>query len=455
MLLIYVPKITNRLGYTVNVVMRDLLHTAFSITTDKETFARHGGARLCYGPERVGDATVPYLKSCRLLFETTIEEQDCRHFSYQGQPALFPVFGNDVALPFDPLAAIFYMLSRYEEYLPHRTDEHGRFVAAESLAYRHGFLRKAVVDRWALMVKGIILQHYPDTVFHPRHYRVVATVDIDSAYCYRSKGLFRTVMGLLRDGLHRHDTDEVRHRLRVLRGKEHDPYDTFDYIIDQSRRHGSLVLLFFPLLGDYGIYDKPISYHNTRFRDLLQHIADHAKMGIHTSYYCSDDPRKIEIETGRLSDIIHRPIVRNRFHFLRFRLPHDYRNLERNGIRHDYTMGYAEEPGFRCGTSSQVPFYDLSSDHETQLLLHPFVVMDTTLQKYLHASPDEAVGLMHALIDEVREVGSTFSCIFHNQNLCERFGWEGWRRVYEDTLDYACRPQPHRRGRQHTQYTQH
>ena len=33
MLLIFVPKLTNRAGYTINVVMRDLLQTDFAITT--------------------------------------------------------------------------------------------------------------------------------------------------------------------------------------------------------------------------------------------------------------------------------------------------------------------------------------------------------------------------------------------------------------------------------------
>lgn len=438
MLLIYVPKLTNRLGYTLNVVMRDLLQTDFVITTSPDTFAAHREARLCYGPYRVGDDSVPFLKSCNLLFETTIEEQECHCFDYRdGLPGLFPVFGSGIALPFDPLAAIFFMLSRYEEYLPHREDEHGRFLAAESLAARHGFLRTAVVDRWALLVKDIILRQYPDTVFRPRQYRFVETVDIDSSYCYRCKGLFRTVMGLLRDGLHRHDWTEVRRRLRVLRGKEEDPYDTFDYILEQSAGRKNLSLVFFPLLGDYGIYDKPTSYHNVEFRELLQRLGDAAKVGIHCSYYATDDPRKVEVETQRLSEILHRTIVRNRFHFLRLHLPRDYRVLVRNGILHDYSMGFADLPGFRCGTASVVPFYDLSSDQESELRMHPFVAMDTSFQKYLGVTPDEAIPQMHALIDEVRAVGGTFSCIFHNQNLCELFGWEGWRKFYEDTLEYA------------------
>ena len=437
MLLIHVPKLTNRLGYTLNVVMRDLLQTEFEITTSLDTFDAHKGARLSYGPVRAGAGEAVYLRSCHLLFETTIEEQECHCFDYHGLAALFPVFGGGTDLPFDPLAAIFYMLSRYEEYLPQRTDEHGRFMATESLAYRHGFLRTAVVDRWAMLIKEAILDRYPDTLFQPRQFRMVETVDIDAAYCYRCKGLFRTVMGVLRDGIHRRDWKEVARRMRVLHGKEEDPYDTFYYILEQTAAHKGIFLLFFPLLGDYGIYDKPTSYHNQTFRDLLQRLGDSAKMGIHCSYYSTDDPRKVGIERERLVDILHRPIVRNRFHFLRFHLPKDYRNLVRNGIVHDYTMGFADQPGFRCGTCAEVPFYDLSSDQESELRMHPFVTMDTTFQKYLRLSPDEAIGEMHALIDEVREVGGTFSVIFHNQNLCESFGWEGWRKLYEDTLEYG------------------
>lgn len=434
MLLIYVPKLTNRLGYTINVVMRDLLHADFAITTDLEKLRAHDGPRICYSPQVTELAGVPCFKACRLLFETSIQEQDCRCFLHEGQPAMFPVYGHGLALPFDPFAAIFYMLSRYEEYLPHHKDGHGRFLSAESIASQKQFLRTAVVDRWALLVRDIIRRHYPDMPFPVRNYTFEQTIDIDAAYCYMYKGLFRSTLGLLRDGLHRRSPEEMRRRIRVLRRKEPDPFDTFDYILGQ-RTHGSLI--FFPLLGDYGIYDKPASHHNIPFRELLQRLADNAKMGIHTSYYASDEPRRIEVETDRLSDIIHRSIVRNRFHFLRFHLPTSYRHLIDNGIRHDYSMGYADQPGFRNGTCSETPFYDLSSDRETALHIHPFAAMDTTFHTHMRLAPAEAAQQLHELVDEVRAVGGTFCCIFHNQNLCEEFGWEGWRAIYEDLLSYA------------------
>lgn len=438
MLLIYVPKLTNRAGYTINVVMRDILRTDFAITADRDTFNRHEGARLCYAPRPIEGCTAPFVKSAGLLFETTIEEQNPRCFQYRGQPALFPVFGN-AALPFDPFSAIFYMLSRYEEYMPHLKDEHGRFIATESIAYKNGFLQTAVVDRWALMLRDVIKEHYPDTLFRERNYSFIQTIDIDAAYCYLHKGMFRTVMGFLRDGIHRRDMGAVKQRYRVLKGKEEDPYDTFDYILDCSRKYSAQSpLIFFTLMGDYGIYDKPASPHNNEFRQLIQHLGDYAKVGVHGSYYSYAEPTRLGREIQRLSDILHRPIVRNRFHFLRFSLPTAYRNLVRQSILHDYTMGYAELPGFRSGTCTIVPFFDLSSDQESPLHIHPFMAMDTTFNKHMRVSPQEATEHLHALVDEVRAVNGTFSCIFHNQNLCEDFEWKGWRPVYEDLLTYAA-----------------
>ena len=118
-------------------------------------------------------------------------------------------------------------------------------------------------------------------------------------------------------------------------------------------------------------------------------------------------------------------------------MPKSYNTLIHAGLTDDYTMGYADATGFRAGISSPYPFYDLERDIETGLTIHPFCVMDTTLQKYLHLTPEEGVERYRTLVDKVRHVGGTFCCIIHNQNLCERYGWEGWRNVYERMLDIA------------------
>ena len=160
MLLIYVPKITNRIGYTLKVLFRIVLRTDFEITTDRTLFESHQGPRLCYCRERVGDSV--WVKSTELLLQTTVMEHDLHIYQEGDTAAFYPVYGHDLDFSFDLLAASFFMLSRYEEYLPHRSDMHGRFTAETSIAMEHGFLQTAVVERWADLLAVKIRERFPD-----------------------------------------------------------------------------------------------------------------------------------------------------------------------------------------------------------------------------------------------------------------------------------------------------
>ena len=436
MLLIHVPKLTHRLGYTLNVVFNHLLHVDYNITTDEDYFLRHSDAKICYGHKRLGDSI--FIKCRTLLFETSIEEQETGAECRDGQWILYPVYGRQPDFDFDPLAATFFMVTRYEEYLPHRTDLHGRFPAEESLAFQAGFLSEPVVDQWARLIKRKVQERYPDYEFPQQSYRFVQTVDIDAAWSYLHKGLFRSTVGLLRDLLIRRNLDEVGRRIRVLLHREDDPYDSFEYILDLHKRHPESGLFFFVLLADYGDYDKPASYLNPHFRQLIQHLDDYAKIGIHPGYNTTQQFENANLEIKRLEGIIHRPIVYSRYHFLRIKLPRSYRILQHERMRCDFSMGFADTEGFRAGISAPYPFYDLERDLEGELTIQPFCVMDTTLQKYQHLSPEEGLEHYKTLIDKVRAVDGTFCCIVHNQNLSELDGWQGWRSTYEQMLEYAA-----------------
>ena len=435
MLLIHVPKLTNRLGYTLKVIFTHVLHADYSITTDEEYFLKWDDAKLSYGHKRIGDS--PFIKCHPLLFETTIEEQEPHAECRDGQWRLYPVYGRDLDFDFDPLAATFFMVTRYEEYLPHREDEHGRFCPEDSLAMKEGFLDQPVVDQWARLIRNKIVERYPDCNIPCQSFRFVQTVDIDAAWCYKHKGTFRTVVGAGRDLFSRHQPDEVWRRLKVLINKEQDPYETFNYILHTRTKAPGSALIFFVLLADYDQYDKPASYLNPHFRRLLQHLDDYANMGIHPGYNTLEQPRTADQEIKRLESILHRPTVRSRYHFLRLKLPRSYRILQHAGIQNDYTMGYADVVGFRAGISVPFPFYDLERDHENELIIHPFCVMDTTLKKYLRLTPEEGLKEYKRIIDRVREVDGTYCCIVHNQNLNEMDGWAGWREAYEQMVEYA------------------
>ena len=433
--MVYVPRLTNRLGYTLNVLLHHVLGMEYDITTDEALFQHTDSPKLCYAERRVGEAV--WIKSSSFMFETRIAEQQLTTVDYAGGRAPFAVYGRDIDFPFDMLSAAFYLLSRYEEYLPHRVDVHGRFRPEECWAMREGVLEVPVVNVWARTLAEVLQQRYDTLVVGKPEFSFECTIDIDAAYCYRNKGVLRGLIGFAKDIAEQHSVEDARRRWRTLRGKEPDPFDTFDYILSSCRSHGVDNLLFFPLMGNYGLYDKSISYLDEDFRQLLQHLSDYARLGIHSSYASADDGSLIPIEKERLSRTIHHTVRRNRCHFLRMRMPTTYRALLGYGIDNDYTMGYATAIGFRAGLATPYPFYDLGNDYETTLMIHPFAMMDTTLKKYMQLSPAEALEQVGTMMDRTAAVGGTFSAIFHNENLSEHFGWQGWRTFFEGVLDRA------------------
>ena len=433
MLLIYVSKLTNRVGYTLNLIFKSILHIPFEITLDENYYATFEGCKLCYSDKKISDGL--YIKSVKLLYQTSIENQEIQMSEYDNFPIFFATYVKDQTLPFDIFAASFYLVSRYEEYLPHHKDYHQRFDFKDSLAYQKGFLHVPLVNKWANLLANKLKEAYPDFVIPLRKFHFVNTIDVDSAYSFKQKGVFRNVGGFIRD-IFKQDYESVKMRAMVMLNRRKDPFDTFDFIISLSEKYHT-ELLFFILFADYDNYDKNISHNSLKFQQLIKHLADYSKVGIHPSYASMDQSGKLTVEIKRLSKVLHKPIVRSRFHFLRFQLPMSYNNLIKNNIDSDFSMGYSNEYGFRASICTPFNFYDLETDAETDLIIHPFAVMDTALKTYLNCTTDEALNILKNIIDEIKSVDGTFYSIWHNNNLCESFGWEGWSKVYEQMIDYV------------------
>ena len=115
-------------------------------------------------------------------------------------------------------------------------------------------------------------------------------------------------------------------------------------------------------------------------------------------------------------------------------MPETYQAWESAGIKHDYTMGYADEPGFRAGMARPFHFYDLSRERRTGLSIVPFQVMDGTLRQYRLLTPEASIAVIRSLVNATRRVGGLFVSVWHNTSLSESNGWEGWRKVFEETL---------------------
>ena len=432
MLLIYLSQLTPRNRYLFKTAFNVFLQLDdYKLTSDSEEFMAYLGPKFSYAKKPIADEL--FFEAYGLLESRGIKEQSINCLEYQEVKTLFQV--STGALPYDAFSAAFYLLSRYEEYLPHLRDKYDRFTINESLAYQHGFIQQAVVDRWFLQVKSVLVKEFPELPFKERKYRYLPTFDIDNAYAFRQKGFIR-ILGSLLKQLVKFDFKQLQKQVAVLIGKRKDPFDTFNYQLNIQKKY-KLKPIYFFLLADYGLNDKNLSHENRHFQSLVKSIADYAEVGIHPSYGSNKQKGKLAQEIRRLERTVKRDIHRSRQHFLKLSLPETYRNLIEADIHEDYTMGFAGDLGFRAGTCTPYPFYDLDEEVECKLTIYPFQLMEATFKYYLKVSPEKALEHLKPIIDEVKAVNGTFISLWHNESLSDEDEWEGWRTVYEGMVAYA------------------
>ena len=433
-MLILVPKITNRLFYIFELLLKEELGIDFKFTTDVEKYLSYQGPRLHYGQSPMEEEPALFQQSVKILYERDIADQELRIFNYKDSKAIYQVFNDKSLFPFDVFAASFYIISRYEEYLPHVCDHYNRFKPQDSILYKMDVIEKPIINIWAKELAEEITARYPEIQIKKKTFKFVPTYDIDAAWAYKNKGFFRTSSAFLRDILF-FNKKEIKERWDVLRNKKMDPFDTFDYQIELQKEL-KLKPLYFILCGDYNTNDKNISIRNKEFQKLIKHLGDYAHVGIHPSFssYLKKDVVKEEI--NRLSEVTNREVTMSRQHFLRLCLPSSYHILLELDITDDYTMGYASQAGFRAGYADTFQFFDLENDTKTKLNIHPFALMDGTMRDYLDLDVRESYEKAKKLIDEVKNVNGTFILLWHNETLSGEKRWEGWITLYRKILDY-------------------
>jgi hypothetical protein len=416
------------LVYTLDVLIKNILQVDY-LLVDKDTFIKETTyPKINYSDNKIKNSI--WISAHNLLFEKNITRQDIAVTHLGGIPFFFKT-SQDADIVFDIFASSFYMLSRYEEYLPFSKDAHGRFTAKESLAYKANFLQKPVVHLWANLLQKAILKQKPNFLFPTRIFTQLNSIDIDIAYAFKGKSFVRLAGGFIKSVV-RLDFRDLSDRISYMFGAK-DPYDTYQILKEVQDQSNANTIYFFQV-GKQGTFDKNLSL-NKVMKQLILKVSKYVDLGIHPSYQSNKQPDIIEREKTNLSNIIAKPITKSRQHFLKMSFPNTYENLISVGITDDYSLGFSDQIGFRAGMAIPFPFFNLINNQQRPLIIHPFQVMDGTLKDYMQLSPKEAIAQANALKKTTKKIHGEFVSIFHNSSVTDQGPLKGWLAVYQSLFD--------------------
>ena len=410
------------------VIFQEVLGVIYRATNDLNVFIGSKDLKLAYSDFPVRDCLC--IRQNSLLCETGIERQKITTGMWDELPAIFMQESSPV--PFDLFSAVFYLVSRYEEYLPFNSDQHNRFPAEKSLAFGSDFLRIPVVDLWCKKLAGLLGIEADCRNIQPAHYTFRLTIDIDQPWLFRNKGTLYGAGSLLREMI-RFRMDQTIDRLSVLLRLKNDPGDTFNYL-QSIEKQLQFPILYFVLMQNQGEFDKNRSTGTAKLGRLLRRLDQKGQVGIHPSYASNDNPEILEEEIALLEKYLKRKVSMNRQHFLRIRFPDTYKIVREHGILEDYTLGYTTQTGFRGGLARSWNQYDLEHEVETNLRLTPLIVMDRTLKDQMKLDPEQAASEYRYYTEIIRQVGGEFVCLWHNDAVSDQGEWKGWRKVFEDMV---------------------
>jgi len=421
---IYTPEITPRISYACAV----LFDGHCRLTDSRENFASFEGPRINYSAEKTGNAfhVVPY----GLLSEQSIKNQQVNCFDWLGLRVFFATDGD---IPFDIFSAAFYLVSRYEEYLPYEPDRYGRFPHTAGLAYREGFLRIPLVNFWTEKLYTLLQATYPAWAPPAKKFSYLPTYDVDIAYRYLGQPVWKNVLGFFRDMVQGKLAD-VLERGNVYSGRAKDPFDVFAWLDTLHTTYRLEPVWFFLTLLKRGEYDKNLLADSKYLQALYKRLAGKYVTGLHPSWQSGTEETLLQAEKHALEKIIQYTVFISRQHYLRFTLPHTYRRLTDAGITDDHSMAYGSVNGFRASYALPYRWYDLEREKETGLVIHPFCFMEAASffeQGYSAAQAREELQHFH---DVVKQVGGQLVTLFHNHFLTEQPEWVQWREMYADFL---------------------
>ena len=426
---------TPRLTYICDLIFKSYLGLDYTLSATYNP--SDDVINIRYGKRDVAEESLS-MKSSSLLAESNIKAKKVKVGTYEELTYLIfkesesTQLENGITdLEVDIFAMVFYLLSRYEEYLEVPKDRLGRYPSKESIASKHDFLHLPLVDIWIDRFTQMINKRYNADWSLSGSFSIQPTIDIDLPYAYKYKG-WKRYAGIAKDIIKWNSTNQEARIRNWTSGA--DPFDTYDWIKEACAKCSKRPIIF--LLNNYKKpHDENHLANTVHFARIIKQLEKWADICIHPSMESNTDINQLKKEHIWVQDQCGVDITKSRQHFLQLEFPHSYQRLISIGITDDFSMMYPDQPGYRASTSRTHQWYDLSKEESTSLTIHPGMTMDVTMRYYMNYSPEEAIAKCQSLIKQSKAVKGTFSFIWHNSTLSEAYGWGPWKKVFLSLIE--------------------
>ena len=342
-----------------------------------------------------------------------------------GSPGLVKK-NNHLHLNLDIFGSAFFMLTRYEELVIKDRDQHDRFSAYSSHAYKNGYLNRPLVDEYVEILKKCLTVLWPDLKFKEREFSINVSHDVDQLSRYQTKkNLYQYLRAMGGDLMRGFIKDFIYFPLsyfnKNIELNAHDPYNTFDWLMDTSESN-NIKSTFNFICGKSSNYNADYDIEDIKIKNLIKKINDRGHfIGIHPSYDCYLNPELIKKELNQLKNTfeylnIKQKEITSRMHYLRWKTTDTLVNLNNSGIKRDTTLGYADHTGFRCGTCHSYQGYDLINHEKLDIIIEPLIIMDVTLfsKKYMNLYYKSAFNHATDLKKKCKKMNGHFNILWHN-----------------------------------------
>lgn len=338
---------------------------------------------------------------------------------------------NELVFNADIISSSFFMLSRWEEIINKNRDNHGRFYAKESVAYKYGFLDLPVVDIYRMILRECLQILFPSVDLGKNEFSVILSHDIDHIRRFSNfKSILRTIIGgdlIIRRSITM-ALSSMKKAVQSFKNIENDPYFKGIYVLAQVSKKFNLRSAFYFKTCEKGNYDSGYSIDASLKQCIEELKSNGLEVGFHPGYETFKDYNTFIKEKEIMDNILQTKKYGGRQHYLRFDILSTWRYWEKAGLTYDSSMGYADCEGFRCGTSHIFRPFDIEYDRELNIFEIPLIVMETTLEDERNLSPEEGLESIINLAQCCQKVEGNFTLLWHNTSV---YGaWKQWFDIY-------------------------